>query len=72
MTEETATGMALRAIRNEVIEQCAKMADGWLAAHGNTEIQYTSAREYACDAVADIADAIRELAMPSTDGESPR
>lgn len=27
MTEETATGMALRAIRNEIIEQCAKVAD---------------------------------------------
>lgn len=28
MTDETATGMALRAIRNEIIEQCAKVADG--------------------------------------------
>jgi hypothetical protein len=27
MTEETATGMALRAIRNEIIEQCAKVCD---------------------------------------------
>lgn len=52
--------------RSEIIEECARMADGWLAAHGQNEIKYTSARDYACDAVADVADAIRGLAIPST------
>jgi hypothetical protein len=55
--------------RNNLIEECARMADGWLAAHGQNEIQYTSAREYACDAVADIADAIRGLVLSSTEGK---
>lgn len=55
--------------RSEIIEECARMADGWLAAHGQNEIKYTSARDYACDAVADVADAIRGLAIPSTEGK---
>jgi hypothetical protein len=58
--------------RLATIEECARMADGWLAIHGGNEIKYTSAREYASDAVADVADAIRGLAHPSRNGEASR
>lgn len=56
--------------RAAIIEECARMADGWLAIHGDNEIQYTSPREYASDAVADIADAIRAPSLPSTQSDS--
>ncbi|SET76087.1 hypothetical protein [Paracoccus homiensis] len=50
------------------IEAAAKVASGWLAAFQGVEIQRTSAREYACDAVMDIADGIRALSpAPSVD-----
>ncbi len=65
---ETVTQFTMRKIRAEIIEECARMADGWLERHGETEIQYTSAREYACDAVADVADAIRALKNSETIG----
>jgi hypothetical protein len=55
-------------IRSATIEECAKIADGWLARYGETEIKYTTAQEYASDAVADIADGIRRLSKTSCSG----
>ena len=52
-------------VREATIEQCAKIADDWLKIFGDREIQYTTAREYASDAVADIAENIRALANPA-------
>ena len=38
--------------------RAAEIADRWLSTFGSREIKHTSAREYACDAVSDIRDAI--------------
>ncbi len=35
MSDETPTGLTMRLIRNEIIEQCAKVADEWLEADTN-------------------------------------
>lgn len=40
--------------------RCATICEGWLEQFAKTDIKYTSAREYASDAVKDILDAIRE------------
>lgn len=53
------------------IEAAAKVASGWLAAFQGVEIQRTSAREYACDAVMDIADGIRALVPPVDAHKTP-
>ena len=42
--------------------KAADYADNWLATFGQVAIKHTPAQEYACDAVADIADAIRAAA----------
>tara|TARA_R110000868_G_scaffold158980_2_gene387420 strand:+ start:2084 stop:2482 length:399 start_codon:yes stop_codon:yes gene_type:complete len=47
--------------RDAVIEECAKIADGWLAAFGEQKPQFVTAQHWADDAVADIADNIRKL-----------
>lgn len=39
-------------------QRAAEIADRWLSTFGSREIKHTSAREYACDAVSDIRDAI--------------
>lgn len=46
------------------LERAAQIADGWLAAFGQTEIKYVPATAYAKDAVSDIADGIRALKAP--------
>ena len=53
----------LSCARKITIEECAKIADGWLSANGSFDIQYVSAKQYASDAVKDIADVIRSLAQ---------
>lgn len=62
---------ALAAGRAQGIEAAAKVASGWLAAFQGVEIQRTSAREYACDAVMDIADGIRALVPPVDAHKTP-
>lgn len=39
--------------------RCLAACEGWIERYQNTEIKYTSARDYAIDAVKDIADLIR-------------
>lgn len=58
---KAATPPASTTDRDATIEECARLADGWITVHGETEIEYTTAREYAVDAVQDVADAIRAL-----------
>jgi hypothetical protein len=53
------------AIRAEEREACALLADGWTAIFGHLPIKYTTPRDYAADAVRDIADAIRARASSS-------
>ncbi len=61
MTDETATGMALRAIRNEIIEQCAKVAEARAA-------RYTSSGGAArSDEAREVAKDIRSLLVTSRD-----
>lgn len=43
-------------------ERCAKVCDDWIKTFGKGSIQHVPATEYATDAVADIADLIREPA----------
>lgn len=47
--------------REAIIEQCARIADAWVADFGNVQIKYTDARVYAVEAVKDVADAIRAI-----------
>ncbi len=56
------TGMTMRLIRNEIIEECAKIADEYLAADTNP------GWDSACSL---IARDIRALAVSSKHGESP-
>ncbi len=53
--------------RNAIIEECAKVAEGWLLRfeHG-PQIEFIPARRYAADAVKDIRDAIRSLASQTS------
>lgn len=46
-------------------ERCIAICEGWIGRFQDTEIQYTSPREYAVDAIEDIVDLIR-------DGTDPR
>lgn len=46
-------------------ERCIAICEGWIGRYQNKEIQYTSPREYAVDAIDDIIDLIR-------DGTDPR
>ena len=59
---------AIAAARAEGVREgmlkAAEIADNWLATFGQVAIKHTPAQEYACDAVADIADAIRAEAQP--------
>lgn len=62
---ETATGLALRAIRNEIIEQCAKVADARAA-------RYKTSGGYArIDEAQEIAKDIRALAITSPQEKTP-
>lgn len=73
MTEETATGIALRAIRNEIIEQCAKVAEGMAADQERTNAKYPDhAKAYvtwrnAVHCYNDVARQIRKLTLPSSE-----
>lgn len=62
---ETATGMALRAIRNEIIEQCARVAEA------RARRYTTSGGAARSDEAREIAKDIRALALPSTNGNTP-
>jgi len=53
--------------RGEVIEACADLCDDWIRQFGDVQIIATSARDYAVDAVEDIAEAMRALKEPSHD-----
>ena len=61
-----ASDAAIAAARAEGVREgmlkAADYADSWLATFGQVAIKHTPAQEYACDAVADIADAIRAAA----------
>ena len=59
MTEETATGIALRAIRNEILEECAKLCEGLRRA------DYSSESNDWIAGTDDCARAIRALANSS-------
>lgn len=52
-------------------ERCAAICDGWIAAYGNGNIQYTPPSEYATDAVQDVADAIRSGIDPKSQAKEP-
>jgi len=45
-------------------ERCVAICEGWIGRFQDTDIKYTSAREYAIDAVDDIAELIRNGADP--------
>lgn len=51
--------------------RCASLCDGWLAIYGDRDIKYTSARDYATDAVKDIRDTIRSGAEPPAEITEP-
>jgi hypothetical protein len=51
---------AERAAREEERERCAKITEGWLEQFAERTPQYVSAQKWACDAVRDIAAAIRQ------------
>jgi hypothetical protein len=62
----------LAQVRADALEEAALIADTWLTVFGALEIKHVPARQYACDAVADIAAAIRALARDTdTGGEQP-
>lgn len=70
MTDETATGMALRAIRNEIIEQCAKAVEEtmWtLPLYAPTCNINVATGEAATIVIRQAAEAIRALAVTSRD-----
>jgi len=45
-------------------DRCVAVCEGWMERFEGTEIQYTSPREYACDAINDIIDLIRDGCDP--------
>ena len=47
-------------------ERCIAICEGWIGRYQETEIQYTSPREYAIDAIDDIIDLIRDGTDPRT------
>lgn len=73
MTEEPATGVALLAIRNEIIEQCAKVAEGMAEDQERTNAKYPEhAKAYpkwrnAVYCYQDVARQIRKLTLSSSD-----
>lgn len=57
MPTEAELNAAVEAERN----RCAKIAENWLEVYGGTNPAHIDARTWACDAIQDIADAIRVL-----------
>jgi hypothetical protein len=45
-------------------DRCIAICEGWIGRFQDTDIKYTSAREYAVDAVDDIAELIRNGTDP--------
>lgn len=60
----------LRGLIKAERERCIAICEGWIGRYQDTDIKYTSAREYAISAVEDIADLIRSGADPRTPQES--
>lgn len=52
--------------REKAIEECAEVARKWAALFGHLKPQFTSAQQWANDAVKDIEDTIRALKQPAT------
>jgi hypothetical protein len=53
-------------------DRCVALCEGWMERFEGTEIQYTSPREYACDAINDIMDLIRDGRDPSSQVSRPQ
>jgi hypothetical protein len=45
----------------ETIKAAAAICDNWLEVYGSTNPQFVTPQDWACDAIRDIADAIRKL-----------
>jgi hypothetical protein len=60
MTEETATGITMRLIRNEIIEECAAVAQRW--ADDAAEFKSNPKCELQHNVCRNLAQAIRNLA----------
>lgn len=60
---------ALRAARQSAIAEAVAVANGWLIAFSDQDIDIVSPRQYAADAVKDVADSIAALAAPAKGGE---
>jgi hypothetical protein len=52
-------------------ERCIAICEGWMDRFEGMEIQYTSPREYACDAINDIMDLIRDGIDPRSQAKEP-
>lgn len=52
-------------------ERCIAICEGWMERFEGMEIQYTSPREYACDAINDIMDLIRDGIDPRSQAKEP-
>lgn len=55
----------LRDVEMSERDRCIAICEGWMERFEGMEIQYTSAREYACDAINDIIDLIRDGKWPT-------
>jgi len=53
-------------------ERCVAICEGWIGRFQDTDIKYTSAREYAIDAVDDIAELIRNGTDPRDHEGEPK
>ncbi len=47
--------------RDDLIEECAAIADNWLSVFGGQKPEFITAQHWADDAVTDIAENIRKL-----------
>lgn len=53
-------------------ERCLAICEGWIGTFQDTEIKFTTAREYAVDAIEDIVELIRNGHDPRALAEQPR
>ena len=62
--------------REEIVaaerQRCIALCEGWIGRFHGTDIRYTSAREYAVDAIEDIIDLIRNGTNPALTGEQEK
>lgn len=67
LNAETARAIAAESSRDAAVEAereaCLSVLQRWVEVFGTTQIQYTSAREYACDAIQDCIDIVRSRAQ---------